>query len=208
MTFKELCEGIISDDALHAKWLNTLSLMESIGARKIIAHQNILRTDFNILRHMAEEVRHAYILKKQIQKLNISMLNDYQFQCLLAPIQTYHYLTALEVMASRWIKDELRQRGEELKRSAYVLVTYIIECRAMEVYPVYQSVLDTHGSKVNVQTIIREEETHLADMKRSLAKSFPDCDGAIQHMLALENKWFLNWVQGISKALQRHSLLS
>ena len=66
---KPLIEQITKDPFVHAKWLNTLSYMENTGAKKISRFES--KTDVNllILKHAAEEHRHAYYLKKQISKL-------------------------------------------------------------------------------------------------------------------------------------------
>jgi hypothetical protein len=59
-----------------------------------------------------------------------------------------------------------------LRFAAYLLVTYAIEVRADEFYPIYQDALDNAaGSKVNVKSIILEEEGHLEEMINQLANT-------------------------------------
>src|ERR1700712_1307162 len=65
MELNTLLSKIIADNQLHAKWLNTLSLMENTGARKISASEDPLTVTYIILKHAAEEHRHAFNLKKQ-----------------------------------------------------------------------------------------------------------------------------------------------
>ena len=60
---------IVADNMLHARWLNTLSLMENTGARKISASEDPATVTYIILKHAAEEHRHAFYLKKQIEKV-------------------------------------------------------------------------------------------------------------------------------------------
>src|SRR5690606_38165197 len=50
-----LLARIVPDAALHARLLNTLSLLEHLGSRKIIATQQSPAIDQPTLRHVAEE---------------------------------------------------------------------------------------------------------------------------------------------------------
>lgn len=64
MNFSQLLLEIVSDNDKHGRWLNTLSLMENSGARKISASEHKKEVTLIILKHAAEEHRHAYYLKK------------------------------------------------------------------------------------------------------------------------------------------------
>ncbi len=155
-------DKIVANDQLHACWLNTLSLMENTGARKISRYEHPVYTNITVLKHAAEEARHAYYLKKQIGKLGASLCPDYSFDSLLAPMESYHYLQQLDLRTCRYLYGK-GYSGRSLFDGAYILVTYAIEVRADELYGVYQQVLDQAGSRVNVNSIILEEAGHLAD---------------------------------------------
>ena len=66
-------ETVVEDSQLHPRWLETLSLLENMGARKI--HKSMARFPAHlqnaetVLQHAAEEARHAYFFKKQIGRL-------------------------------------------------------------------------------------------------------------------------------------------
>ena len=77
MEFNKLLSAIINDNQLHARWLNTLSLMENTGARKISASEDPETVTYIILKHAAEEHRHAFYLKKQIEKMKGSSCPTY-----------------------------------------------------------------------------------------------------------------------------------
>jgi hypothetical protein len=70
MDLESLLTQIVSDDLVHSKFLNTLSLQENIGARKISASESPETTTCMVLKHAAEEHRHAFYLKKQIERLS------------------------------------------------------------------------------------------------------------------------------------------
>jgi bacterioferritin (cytochrome b1) len=77
MELSNLLYLIIADNDLHARWLNTLSLMENTGARKISASEDPLTVTYLILKHAAEEHRHAFYLKKQIEKIGKDVCPNY-----------------------------------------------------------------------------------------------------------------------------------
>ena len=87
MELSLLLHQIIADNTLHAKWLNTLSLMENTGARKISASEDPLTVTYIILKHAAEEHRHAFYLKKQIEKTGDTFCPTYAAEYLLPGLQ-------------------------------------------------------------------------------------------------------------------------
>ncbi|HYH57000.1 MAG TPA: hypothetical protein VD772_10335, partial [Anseongella sp.] len=161
---ENIIEKIIAEPGRHARWLNTLSMMENTGARKISASEHKTKVDLMVLKHAAEEARHAFYLKKQIGKIDEHACPDYSYEYLLAPLESALYLQRLDVEVCRYLKKELSLGSYELKYAAYLLVTYAIEVRADALYPVYQDALSASGSKVNVKSIILEEEGHLEEM--------------------------------------------
>ena len=195
----KVIEKIVTDDAMHAKWLNSLSMMENTGARKISKYEHPVHTNIIVLKHAAEEARHAYYLKKQIGKLVQDACPDYSYPYLLAPIESYHYLHQLDVDACRYVKNKLGLSGREMKHGAYLLVTYAIEVRADMLYGVYQDALTRHSSKVNVKSIIAEEEGHLEEMQKMLEVFHPQWEKLAKDMCELENKLFERWVATIEK---------
>lgn len=198
---KEVVEKIVVADGLHAKWLNSLSMMENTGARKISKYEDPVYTGIIVLKHAAEEARHAYYLKKQISKLAKDTCPDYSYPNLLAPVESYHYLNMLDVEACRYLKKNMKLEGRALKHGAYLMVTYSIEVRADMLYGIYQDALTRHGSKVNVKSIIAEEEGHLEEMQRMLEVFHPDWERLAADVCAIENRLFEEWVAAIGKVL-------
>lgn len=199
MNFKELLTAIVSDTGKHARWLNTLSLMENTGARKISASEHKTDVTLIILKHAAEEHRHAYYLKKQIAKLSTDACPTYAGQYLLANSDSRYYLNMLDVFVCKYLKSTLNLSGNDLKFAAYLLVTYAIEVRADELYPVYQDVLDQTGSKVNVKSIILEEEGHLEEMLVQLKNFSADWQIHAEKAVEFESSLFEQWVKGLEK---------
>jgi hypothetical protein len=199
MKLQEIFQNIIADDNLHAKFLNTLSLMENTGARKISASEHKTKVSYLILKHACEEARHAFYLKKQISKVaNIADFPTYENPFLIAPFASYTYLQLLDIQVCRYLKKALNLSGERLKYTAYLLVTYAIEVRADELYPIYQEALDNAKSKVNVKSIIVEEEGHLEEMITQLKSFSPEWKNHAEKALIIEQNLFEVWVKEIA----------
>jgi hypothetical protein len=89
-------------------------------------------------------------------------------------------------------------KGKELRFAAYLLVTYAIEVRADELYPVYQDELDKVCSKVNVKSIILEEEGHLEEMINQLKTFSPDWQFHADKAVEMESQLFAQWVEQLN----------
>lgn len=199
--FMALINKIVASPALHAKWLNSLSFMENAGARKISKYEDPVKTNIIVLKHAAEEARHAYYLKKQIEKLAPTGYPDYSYEYLLAPLTSTQYLYRLDVAACRYIKTKLGFAGRELFHGAYLLVTYAIEVRADHLYGVYQQALTDHKSKVNVKSIITEEEGHLAEMTKMLQDFHPEWETLANDIITTEQALFYDWIEDILRSI-------
>lgn len=205
MELNKILSTIIADNELHAKWLNTLSLMENTGARKISASEDPLTVTYIILKHAAEEHRHAFYLKKQLEKTGTGLCPTYATEYLMAPGYSKYYLNQLDIDICRYLKKELELTGKELRFAAYLLVTYAIEVRADELYPVYQDALDNAGSKVNVKSIILEEEGHLEEMINQLKQFSPDWELHAKKAVKFESLLFNKWVQALNKEINTYA---
>ncbi|WP_316789230.1 hypothetical protein [Pedobacter frigoris] len=206
MNIKPILENIVNDNSLHAKWLNTLSYMENAGAKKISASEHKENVNLIILKHAAEEHRHAYYLKKQLDKLDGELCKTYTNDELLTPNQTKFYLNALDVAVCRYLKQEFNLSGYDLKFAAYLFVTYAIEVRADELYPVYQQVLTNAGSKVTVKSIILEEEGHLEEMLNQLRTFSADWEKHAEIVIKIEQEMFDEWMTNLNIKLQLPAL--
>lgn len=199
MQLQSILENIVNNNSLHAKWLNTLSYMENAGAKKISASEHKEQVNLIILKHAAEEHRHAYYLKKQLDKLGGDLCKTYTNEELLTPDHTRFYLNALDVAVCRYLKQHFNLNGYELKFAAYLFVTYAIEVRADELYPVYQDVLTRAKSKVNVKSIILEEEGHLEEMLNQLKTFSPDWEMHATQVIQIEQGMFNRWINNLAE---------
>lgn len=159
-----LMQRFVSDSALHGRWLNTLSCMENCGARQMAAceHPTLVREE--MLKHAAEEFRHAHYLKAQIARVTDEALPNYRPKYLLGGLRSLQYLKALDTAICRQLKLHWKLKGARLREAAYALTSYAIERRAEELYPSYQAALKKLKSPISVSNIIKEEAHHLEEM--------------------------------------------
>ncbi|MBB6330248.1 rubrerythrin [Chryseobacterium sediminis] len=199
MEFHHLLKKIVQEGSIHAKWLNTLSFMENAGARKISKCEHPTLVSQIQLKHAAEEHRHAYYLKKQIGKIDPELCKTYESSELLAPIATSQYLHSLDVKACRYLQEAFNLNKIDLKYAAYLFVTYAIEVRADELYPVYQQALTEASSKIMVKSIILEEEGHLEEMINQLNEFSPNWKEHADHVLTIEKDLHEEWINAITQ---------
>lgn len=199
MEFHRLLKKIVQDGGTHAKWLNTLSFMENAGARKISKCEHPILVSQIQLKHAAEEHRHAYYLKKQIGKIDPELCKTYEDTELLASIATRQYLHSLDIKACRYLQDAFQLNKEDLKYAAYLFVTYAIEVRADELYPVYQQVLTEESSRIMVKSIILEEEGHLEEMINQLNEFSTDWKLHAENILTIEKGLHEQWINAITE---------
>ena len=70
--------------------------------------------------------------------------------------------------------------------------------RADELYPIYQDELDKALSKINVKSIILEEEGHLEEMINQLKSFSPKWEFHAGKAVEMETRLFLQWVRQLS----------
>ena len=201
MKLKNIIERIVGNDLLHLKFLNTLSFMENCGARKISSFEDPWTVNTMVLKHAAEEHRHAYYLKKQLTKIVPGTAISFRPTHLIAPLESRFYLNRLDVLTSRYLKNELMVRGRDLAYAAYLFVTYAIELRADSLYPLYQQALTQAASRVTVKSIMLEEAGHLQEMLAQLSAFSPDWSTHAARIVAIENELFDKWLLGMQEEI-------
>lgn len=198
---EKVLNTIVASHQLHAKWLNTLSFLENCGARKIAACEHPTLVKEEMLKHAAEEFRHAHHLKRQIERITSKTMETYSLQSILGGSSTLQYLNALDLKTSRYLKSQGMEK-HSLKEAAYLLVTYAIELRAEELYPIYDKVLRQAGSRVAVKSILLEEKEHLEEMKEGLKQLSSGYTHA-EHICAIESELCKTWLKGVEAELNR-----
>jgi len=175
--------------------------MENSGARKISASEHAETVSLMILKHAAEEHRHAYYLKKQLGKIAPGICATYAREALIAPAESCSYLNMLDVLTSRYLKQKMALTGTHLRFAAYLFVTYAIELRADELYPLYQLELNQVEHKVTVKSIILEEAGHLEEMIFQLENFSSSWQSHATVIIDIEQRLFTKWIAAMQKAI-------
>ncbi len=194
---QKLLSHILNCNTHHALWLNTLSYLENCGARKIAACEHPTLVKEEMLKHAAEEFRHAHHLKRQISKISTKQLPDYTQKNLLGGSHSLHYLNRLDVRSSRYLIAQGISKTN-IKIYSYILVTYAVELRAEAIYPVYDTALKQMRSKATVKNILIEEKEHLDSMKQQIT-NLPRGTLLSQDIIVIENAIYEKWMHRLHK---------
>ncbi len=154
---KQFLQTISAKPALEARWLNTVSLLEYIGAMKISKTVCQSHPDLSVLEHFADEARHAAVFKNLSQKLK-GKEGDY-----LCRDEGVTYFQTLDHTVSDWIT---QKNGKPDTLLNYLLVTNLIEKRAMKLYPLYRATTKSPVVKAALKTIILEENNHRVPLEK------------------------------------------
>lgn len=145
----------------HARFLNTLSMMEHIGSRKIMVSQTEGPLGREILKHLAEETRHAFFFKKAAETLARRTL-EYDAAETLSPASARMYFGRLDANIAAELGSDV---DVEIP---YLYVSLIVELRAIWTYRLYQEALAARSGSLSLKSILAEEELHLTQMLERL----------------------------------------
>jgi hypothetical protein len=148
--------GFCADRALHARFLNMLSLLEHIGSRKIMTSPAMRGAGLEQLKHLAEETRHALFFKRAAERLAARAL-DYSSRDTIASAAAPLYMGRLDVEISRKLDNSV-------PALAYLYMSLIVELRAVWLYRIYQAVLAEQKVGLTLKSVLAEEELHLRAM--------------------------------------------
>lgn len=192
---KDLLEKIAVNPAREAKWLNTLSLLEFIGARKISKTVCQTHPSLEVLQHFSDETHHAFVFKELSHIVSKGKCSAY-----LCQDQAVSYFQMLDASLSEWLSE---LTDEEDTYSNYLLVTCLIERRAMKIYPLYKEVTQNPEVKKALARIIKEEGSHRKSIDARIKAIFSKKGNrrSMELCLALEEKLFGLFEHSLRKEL-------
>lgn len=172
-----------ADAPRHALFMNTLSLMEHIGSRKIMASQSPVDPDHDTLKHLAEEARHAYFFKRTAEKIKGGKL-DYTDANTFAGPSARAYMGRLDAYIDAQLDDNAPAQ------LAYLYMSLVVELRAIWFYRLYQDALVESGSLLSLKSVLAEEELHLEEMLDHIAQLDPQMDARLKDFMVYESGRF------------------
>lgn len=199
---REILKKITADKNLEARWLNTLSLLEFIGARKICRSVCENHPQSFVLEHFADESRHAHAFKKMHDNL-VSTINQDRFSSdnsYLCHDQAVSYFQMLDQLVNEKIQEAKLEKAQFIN---YLLVTHLIEKRAMLVYPLYSHLTQYSDIKNQLDQIIQEEASHRSFVKEQIQKALKQQNqiGFIEICESIEEQLFFSFEQSLKKEL-------
>jgi len=191
---RSLLARIVPEASLHARLVNTLSMLEHIGSHKIMATQHSVSIDQPTLKHVAEEAHHAYFMKRQAERTAGRPL-EYVDADLLAPASARMYFQRLESALGRTLT---RQRS---RRATYLYMSMIVEFRALWFYRLYEQTLKRAGHALSLKRVLGEERMHLADVANRLDVAGELSDTRACEFLVAERKLYERLLGAMQRAV-------
>jgi len=186
---KEILQIITSDTTLEARWLNTLSLLEHIGARKISKTVAQTHPTLQILEHYADETRHAYAFKSLSVQLSKNSSGDY-----LCKDEAITYFQSLDRQVAAWLQENIDPLDQYPN---YLLTTSLIERRAMQLYPLYRDVTAQDSVRAELDRIIQEETNHRSGIDRKIRDVLAAAGYKLDDIWPIEEKLFRDFLTAL-----------
>lgn len=189
---------LTTDPARHARFLNTLSLLEYVGVRKIMKSQAAESFTPELLEHVLEEARHAFVLKTLAQRVGDGAVPTYDPAMLLCGGQAVAYMQELDRGAERDLRDAPPAEGRP-EWVNYLYTTLLIEERADHVYRAYEPILARLGLGGVLAGIVREEEGHLRAVMAHVLDRDPEHPARLERLRAVERRAFAAFVAALGR---------
>lgn len=193
--WQDVLQKVVAQPSIHGRFLNTLSLLEYIGSRKIMKSQLESEITPTTLAHMSEEIRHAQVLKRLAVKVAGDFVKTYTESSLLCGHEGRAYIQAIDSKACEVI-------GEQNSFVNYLLTTLIVEERAQELYPFYDELLAPLGLSGPLKAIFREEEEHLEQVIFLLKTNGGLTEEQIESVRRVEKHYFSLFFEAVDLQLK------
>ena len=191
-TTLELLRTIASKPSTHARFLNTVSMLEYIGARKIMKSQQADEMDMELLTHVSDESRPAWLVKRLAWQRERESTRTYAPECLLCGAEGEAYIQELDAA----VKEELAGcgvEGDSPQSSGwlnYLYTSLLIEERAEHFYADYAVVLQEHKLGGALKALIKDETKHLIQMARRIKEVDPRGEERLSRLRVVEKRGF------------------
>lgn len=188
---------IAAEPALEARWLNTLSLLEFIGARKISRTVADRHPSLEVLGHLADETRHALAFKRLACEVAGAEISEY-----LCPQEAAAWFQTLDRELAAWTT---RAVGREDVWLNYLLTTTLVEQRAMVLYPLYKAATRQAAVRAELGKVVTEEQSHRRQIEEACLRLLAEAGMSdLSGLKAIEERLF----DGFLSALEHFTLRS
>jgi hypothetical protein len=184
---RERIQGVLRELArspeLEVRWLNTLSLLEFIGARKISRTVADRHPSLEVLGHLADETRHAFTFKKLA--CDVAGRDDVKASLSVEAAATWFQSLDRELAA--WATQVTGQTDVYLH---YLLTTAVVERRAMVLYPLYKAATRHAVVREELGRVVVEEQSHRRAIEDACQQRLAAVGATLEPALVLEERLF------------------
>ncbi len=145
-----------------------LAELEAIGAHKLRCCVEEYAWGNAERRHLREETRHAAILQTLLDEDRDHPVSNARVGEEIRRI-AHEYFEPLDHGTSDQVDAIFGGHNPHL---CYLIVSYLVECRALEVYGIFSTRVPTAALRSVVTRIIKDEEGHLDAMEREISRAF------------------------------------
>ena len=196
--WQDFLEEVTTSGSKHYLWLRSLSYLEYIGYRKMVKALGYDHVNKGVFHHLTDEIQHSFMLRELAEKgyrhgTSLSFGSEY-----LEIAEDYFQKIDGEI--HDWVE---RFCGKENPFLCYLLTSYIIEKRAMKVYPQYYNRLSEIPSKAIIQKIIKDEGEHLSYLETQMSLLPGWNEEKSQSLQSMEDDCFEAYLKKMQDCFQR-----
>ena len=158
-------DEVTSSESKHYLWLRSLSYLEYIGYRKMVKALGYDNVNKGVYHHLTDEIQHSFMLRELAEK-GFGRQKAESFSEVYQEVAE-DYFQKIDGRIHDWVQGAC---GEENPLYCYLLTSFIIEKRAMSVYPHYYHRLEDAPSKMIIQKIIKDESEHLSYLEGKMSQ--------------------------------------
>ncbi|MFO1519387.1 MAG: ferritin-like domain-containing protein [bacterium] len=184
-------DEVNASDFKQYLWLRSLSYLEYIGYRKMVKAVPYSDVNLGVFHHLSDEIQHSFMLRELAEKSFGKQNLTEDAQKGLSQIAE-DYFQDLDSQVHAWVKDTT---GGEDPYLCYMTVSYVIEKRAMKVYPQYFARLTQSPLKVVIQKIIKDESEHLNYLERMIEHFPADLSLKDSPLFEFEENCFIDYIK-------------
>ena len=181
----KILEKITADKKIHSLWLNTLSYLEYIGARKILKSLPASILNKTFLQHIQEESRHSLFFKKLAENMAQKTLS-FKKNELLASKSASNYFQQIDHYTLNF--------NPSHPVISYLYTTYVVEQRAMVVYSLYHEMLKRKGFSLSLQSVLNDEKDHLEYVFGKIKKTDPLWEKHLEDINHFEHQKYFSFL--------------
>ncbi len=188
-------DDIFSSAPRHYHWLKSLSYLEFIGYRKMVKAVPFSEVNHGVYHHLSDEIQHSFMFRELAEKISEgSSLSPESLSSITRIAEAY--FQTVDEKTDQIVRETL---GVENPYLCYLGVSYLVEKRAMKVYPSYFGKASNSSLKHVVQKVIKDESEHLAYLEGYINR-FPGTGFLKDNLLfEVEEECFGRYLEGMKK---------